>query len=226
MEMVHRKSWGILGWGCKRYILVQKSNKNFELSSKEEEKLFSKRLELYKENILSIEKNIKEGENNIQNITEYAISYYENLLLNFGQDRKRKTKVQKFDTISAQTVAIANKKLYVNKKDGFIGYDLKSDEYVSDCSELDNVIIFLQNGTYQVTSIDSKKYIGNNILHVAVWKKNDDHMVYNYVYKDSATGWSYVKRFSVTAAIKDRIYSLTKNEDKDDSVQELETVNI
>jgi len=166
------------------------------------------------ENILSIEKNIKEVENNIQNITEYAISYYENLLLNFGQDRNRKTKVQKFDTISAQTVAIANKKLYVNKKDGFIGFDLKSDEYVSDCSELDNIIIFLQNGTYQVTSIDSKKYIGNNILHVAVWKKNDDHMVYNYVYKDSTTGWSYVKRFSVTAAIKDRIYSLTKNEDK------------
>ena len=166
------------------------------------------------ENILSIEKNIKEVENNIENITEYAISYYENLLLNFGQNRNRKTNVQKFDTISAQTVAIANKKLYVNKKDGFIGFDLKSDEYVSDCSELDNVIVFLQNGTYQVTSIDSKKYVGNNILHVAVWKKNDDHMVYNYVYKDSTTGWSYVKRFSVTAAIKDRIYSLTKNEDK------------
>ena len=166
------------------------------------------------ENILSIEKNIKEVENNIENITEYAISYYENLLLNFGKDKRRKTSVQKFDTISAQTVAIANKKLYVNKKDGFIGFDLKSDEYVSDCSELDNVIVFLQNGTYQVTSIDSKKYVGNNILHVAVWKKNDDHMVYNYVYKDSITGWSYVKRFSVTAAIKDRIYSLTKNEDK------------
>ena len=96
------------------------------------------------ENILSIEKKIKEVENNIENITEYAISYYENLLLNFGQDKGRKTSVQKFDTISAQTVAIANKKLYVNKKDGFIGFDLKSDEYVSDCSELDNVIVFLK----------------------------------------------------------------------------------
>ena len=134
--------------------------------------------------------------------------------MDFSQDRNRKTKVQKFDTISARTVAIANKKLYVNKKDGFIGFDLKSDEYVSDCSELDNVIVFLENGTYQVTSIDSKKYVGSNILHVAVWKKNDDHMVYNYVYKDSTSGWAYVKRFSVTAAIKDRIYSLTKNEDK------------
>ena len=96
------------------------------------------------ENILSIEKNIKEVENNIENITEYAISYYENLLLNFGKDKRRKTSVQKFDTISAQTVAIANKKIYVNKKDGFIGFDLKSDEYVSDCSELDNVIVFLK----------------------------------------------------------------------------------
>ena len=166
------------------------------------------------ENILSIEKKIKEVENNIENITDYAISYYENLLVDFSQDRNRKTKVQKFDTISARTVAIANKKLYVNRKDGFMGFDLKSDEYVSDCSELDNVIVFLQNGTYQVTSIDSKKYVGNNILHVAVWKKNDEHMVYNYVYEDSKTGWSYVKRFTITAAIKDRIYSLTKNEDQ------------
>ena len=107
-----------------------------------------------------------------------------------------------------------NQKLYVNRKDGFIGFDLKSDEYVSECSELDSVIVFLENGTYIVSSIESKKYIGNNILHVAVWKKNDDHMVYNYVYRDTNTNWSYVKRFSVTAAIKDRVYSLTKNENK------------
>ena len=171
-------------------------------------------LDKAEQNILSIEKQIKEVKHNIDNIVEYAISYYNDLLSNYSMGKDRKTVVRKFDTISARTVAIANKKLYVNRKDGFIGFDLKSDEYISECSELDSVIVFLEDGTYVVSSIESKKYIGNNILHVAVWKKNDDHMVYNYVYRDTNTNWSYVKRFSVTAAIKDRVYSLTKNEDK------------
>jgi len=171
-------------------------------------------LDKAEQNILSIEKQIKEVKHNIDNIVEYAISYYNDLLSNYSMGKDRKTIVRKFDTISARTVAIANKKLYVNRKDGFIGFDLKSDEYISECSELDSVIVFLEDGTYVVSSIESKKYIGNNILHVAVWKKNDDHMVYNYVYRDTNTNWSYVKRFSVTAAIKDRVYSLTKNEDK------------
>jgi len=165
-------------------------------------------------NILSIENDIKEIKSNIKNLVDYAIGYYENLLSNFSDGKERKTIIQKFDNISARRVAIANKKLYVNRKDGFIGFDLKSDEFVSECSELDSIIVFLKNGTYVVTSIESKKYVGNNILHVAVWKKSDDHMVYNYVYKDAKTAWSYVKRFSVTAAIKDRVYSLTKNEDQ------------
>ena len=171
-------------------------------------------LDKAEQNILSIEKQIKEVKHNIDNIVEYAISYYNDLLSNYSMGKDRKTVVRKFDTISARTVAIANKKLYVNRKDGFIGFDLKSDEYISECSELDSVIVFLEDGTYVVSSIESKKYIGNNILHVAVWKKNDDHMVYNYVYRDTNTNWSYVKRFSVTVAIKDRVYSLTKNEDK------------
>jgi len=171
-------------------------------------------LDKAEQNILSIEEQIKEVKHNIDNIVEYAISYYNDLLSNYSMGKDRKTIVRKFDTISARTVAIANKKLYVNRKDGFIGFDLKSDEYISECSELDSVIVFLEDGTYVVSSIESKKYIGNNILHVAIWKKNDDHMVYNYVYRDTNTNWSYVKRFSVTAAIKDRVYSLTKNEDK------------
>ena len=171
-------------------------------------------LDKAQKNILSIENDIKEVKSNIDNMVEYAISYYENLLSKFGVDRNRKTIIQKFDNISARTVAIANKKLYVNRKDGFIGFDLKSDEFVSECSELDNVIVFLENGTYLITSIGPKKYIGNNILHIAVWKKSDNHMVYNYVYRDQKTKWSYVKRFSITSAIKDRVYSLTKNEDQ------------
>ena len=171
-------------------------------------------LDKAEQNILTIENQIEEVKHNIETLVNYAISYYEDLLANYSEGKDRRTIIQKFDNISARRVAIANKKLYVNRKDGFIGFDLKSDEFISDCSELDSVIVFLENGTYVLTSIDSKKYIGNNILHVAVWKKNDNHMVYNYIYKDSKTNWSYVKRFSVTAAIKDRRYSLTKNDDK------------
>ena len=166
------------------------------------------------QNIISIENNIREVESNINNLVDYAISYYEGLLSNFKKGKDRKTIIQKFDNISARQVAIPNKKLYVDRKDGFIGFDLKSDEFISECSELDNVIIFLENGTYIITSIESKKYIGNNILHVAVWKKSDEHMVYNYIYKDAQTNWSYVKRFSVTSSIKDKVYSLTNNNDK------------
>ena len=171
-------------------------------------------LDKAKDNILRIEEEIKLVKYNIKHLVEYAIQYYEKLIEEYGQGKERKTTIQKFDTISARRVAIANKKLYINRKDGFIGYDIKNEEFISECSELDNIIIFLKNGTYLITSIDSKKYVGDDILHAAVWKKNDEHMVYNYVYEDSKTGWSYVKRFTITAAIKDRIYSLTKNEDQ------------
>ena len=171
-------------------------------------------LDRARNSILKIEKNIKDVKYNIKNITEYAISYYEKLLSDYSRDKERKSIIQKFDNISARRVAIANKKLYINRKGGFIGYNLKNHEFISECSELDNIIIFLKNGTYLITPIESKKFVGTDILHAAVWKKNDKHMVYNYVYTDSNTGWSYVKRFSITSAINDRIYSLTKNDDK------------
>jgi len=171
-------------------------------------------LDKAKEGILKIEEDIEQVKYNLKHLVEYAIQYYEKLLAEYGEGKERKTIIQKFDTISARRVAIANKKLYINRKDGFIGYDIRNEEFISECSELDNIIVFLKNGTYLITSIDSKKYVGDDILHAAVWKKNDKHMVYNYVYKDTKTGWSYVKRFTITAAIKDRVYSLTKNEDQ------------
>ena len=157
--------------------------------------------------IENIEEDIKDVSYNLENLVDYAISYYQKILDIYGKKHQRKTSIEKFDNISARRVAIANKKLYVNRKDGFVGFDIKHDEFISECSELDNIIVFLKNGTYIVSKVESKKYIGNDILHVAVWKKNDKHMVYNYVYKDSKTGWFYVKRFSIKSAIKDRYYS-------------------
>lgn len=165
------------------------------------------------ESVDSIESNIKDVRHDLDNLIDHAILYYEKILKRFGDKHQRRSIIEKFDNISARSVAIANKKLYVNRKDGFIGYDIKNNELVSDCSELDNIIVFLRDGRYIVTQIESKKYIGNEILHVAIWRKNDEHMVYNYVYKDSISGWSYVKRFSIKSAIKDRFYSLTRNED-------------
>lgn len=167
-----------------------------------------------KDSIVKIQEDIKAVKYNIENLKDYAISYYEKLLSSYSDNKDRKTVIQKFDTISARRVAIANKKLFINKVDGFIGYSLKNDEFISECSELDNIIIFLQDGTYLITPIESKKFVGTDILHAAVWKKNDKHMVYNYVYKDANTGWSYVKRFLITSAIKDRVYSLTKNDNE------------
>ena len=106
-------------------------------------------------------------------------------------------------------MAVANQKLYVNREEGFIGYSLKKDEYVGDCSDIDNIIVFRRDGKYVVTQIDSKKFVGKDVIHVAVWKKGDEHMVYNVAYKDGKTGRTMVKRFSVTSIVRDREYDVT-----------------
>ena len=163
--------------------------------------------------ILSIENDIKEISNNIEHIIDYSIRYFEHLLKKYGSEFERKTTIQEFDSISAKSVVIANKKLFINRLEGFIGTKLKTDEFISKCSNIDDIIIFLEDGRYIVTKVDDKKYIGKNILHVAVWKKNDNHMIYNLVYKDGISKISYVKRFSVTSLIRDRFYDLTQSND-------------
>jgi len=164
--------------------------------------------------IKKINNNIEEVENNLNNINDYAIRYFEHLKKTFGKGFIRKTEVVTFDSISARRVIVANKKLYVNRVQGFIGMNLKNSEYISKCSEIDNVIVFLSNGTYMITNVEDKKYIGENIIYVNIWKKNDSHMIYNLIYKDLASNISYVKRFSVTSVIKDRKYNISKKEGK------------
>jgi topoisomerase-4 subunit A len=151
---------------------------------------------------------LAEVEDNLANLVRYAINYFKNLLHKYGKGRERKTEIQSFNTISATVVAAANQKLYVNRADGFIGYGLKKDEYVMDCSDIDDIIVFRQNGTCVVTKIQEKVFVGKDVLYVSVFKKNDDRKVYNLVYADGKSGVSYVKRFKVTSITRDREYRI------------------
>ena len=164
-----------------------------------------------KNTIKNIEHEIDELKNDIKHIVEYTIRYYEHLIKKYGNDKQRKTQIAEFDSISVKSVSIANKKLFVNRIEGFIGTKLSKDEFVSKCSSVDDVIVFLEDGRYIVTKVSDKKYLGKNIKYISTWKKNDNHMIYNVVYKDGKSKFSYVKRFSVPTLIRDRFYNITKN---------------
>lgn len=153
---------------------------------------------------------LKEVNHHLKNLTAYAIDYYRNLLQKYGKGRERKTEIRVFDTIEATVVAANNAKLYVNKTDGFIGYGLKKDEFVCDCSDLDDVIVIRKDGVCVVSKIQDKGFVGKDILHVAIYRKGDERMVYNLIYLDGTSGKTMVKRFQVLAVTRDREYDLTK----------------
>ena len=157
---------------------------------------------------------LAEVEDNLANLIRYSIDYFKHLLQKYGKGRERKTEIQSFNTITATVVAQANQKLYVNREDGFIGYGLKKDEFVMDCSDIDDIIVFRQNGTCVVTKVQEKVFVGKDILYVSVFKKNDDRKVYNVVYFDGKTGVSYVKRFKVTSVTRDREYRIVSQDNK------------
>ena len=153
---------------------------------------------------------LKEVNHHLKHLTEYAIQYYLDLLSKYGKGRERKTEIQAFDTIEATVVAANNAKLYVNRADGFVGFGLKKDEFVCDCSDLDDIIAFKRDGTCVVSKIQDKVFMGKDIIHVAVYRKGDERMVYNLVYLDGTTGRAMVKRFQVLSVTRDREYVLTK----------------
>ncbi|MFN0201298.1 MAG: DNA gyrase/topoisomerase IV subunit A, partial [Bacteroidia bacterium] len=157
-----------------------------------------------------LEKQISDIEHHLANLVGYAIQYFRNLLAKYGKTRERKTQIKSFDTIEISQVAVANQKLYVNRKDGFIGYGLKKEEYVCDCSDIDDIIVFLADGKWKVVKVSEKAFVGKDILHIDVWKKNNERMVYHAAYRDAETGVNYVKRFSVTAIIRDKEYDITR----------------
>ncbi len=162
------------------------------------------------EHIRGVENTIAEVKNHIEHLNEYAINYYETLLKKYGKGRERQTEIRPFETIQANTVAIANTKLYVNKKEGFIGTSLKKDELAFDCSDLDNIIIFRKDGTMLITKVAEKTFVGKDIIHIAIFQKNDERTTYNMLYMDGKSGITYGKRFNVTGITRDKEYDLTK----------------
>jgi len=157
-----------------------------------------------------IEDEIAEVERNIQNIIPFTIKWFQHLKTKYGKRRERKTEIRSFESIVASKVVVKNEKLYFDRKEGFIGTSLRKAEFVCNCSDIDDIIIFRRDGTYYITKVSDKAFIGKNILHLAVFKKNDKRTIYNVTYKDGETGFSYMKRFFVTGVTRDKEYNLTK----------------
>jgi topoisomerase-4 subunit A len=160
--------------------------------------------------IAQLEKDLERVRFDLAHLIDYTINYYSNLLEKYGKGRERKTKIITFDAIAATEVVANNAKLFANKADGFVGYGLKKDEFISDCSDIDDIIVFRNDGYFLVTRIAEKTFVGKDIIHVAVWKKNDERTTYNAVYTDGASAKSFVKRFNVTAITRDKEYPITQ----------------
>ncbi|GGI57396.1 DNA gyrase/topoisomerase IV subunit A [Winogradskyella haliclonae] len=157
----------------------------------------------------ALEAQIAEVKHNLENLIDYAIAYFTRLKKDYGEGKERKTEIRIFDDVDATKVVIRNTKLYVNREEGFIGTSLRRDEYVCDCSDIDDIIAFTNDGKMMVTKVGSKTFIGKGIIHVAVFKKKDKRTIYNLIYRDGSKGPSYVKRFAVTAMTRDKEYDLT-----------------
>jgi topoisomerase-4 subunit A len=153
---------------------------------------------------------LKEVNYNLKHLTDFAIAYYQNLLDKYGKGRERKTEIRAFDTIQAAVVAANNAKLYVNRVDGFVGYGLKKDEYICECSDLDDIIAIRRDGKLVVSKIQEKLFMGKDIVYVGVFRKNDERMTYNFIYLDGVSGRAMVKRFQVGGVTRDKEYELTK----------------
>ncbi|UPZ13830.1 DNA gyrase/topoisomerase IV subunit A [Flavobacterium humidisoli] len=159
--------------------------------------------------IAKLEDEMKEVEYNLEHLTDFAIAYFTKLKEKYGKGRERQTELRVFDNVEATKVVLRNTKLYVNREEGFVGTSLKKDEYVGDCSDIDDVIVFLRDGTLMITKVDAKTFIGKDIIHAAVFDKNDKRTIYNMMYRDGKSGPSYIKRFNVTGVTRDKAYDLT-----------------
>jgi topoisomerase-4 subunit A len=183
--------------------------------------------------IKTIEEELEKIKFNLNNLTDFAIDYFKRLKEVYGKSRKRKTEIRVFDDVDAKKVVVKNSKLYVNREEGFIGTSIRRDEFVQDCSDIDDIIVFTEDGKMIVTKIDKKKFVAKNIIHLAVFKRKDKRTVYNLIYRDGKKGTSYIKRFFVTGITRDKVYDLTRGT-KDSKILyftsnpngEAETVNV
>ena len=166
-----------------------------------------------KEKLNTIEITIEEVKNNLNHIIDYTIQYFTHLKKHYGKERKRKTIIEEFDDLDKKKISIKNQKLYVNKEEGFIGTSLKKDEFISDCSDLDDVIVFTKQGIMKVVKVDSKVFIGKDILHVSLFNSDIKEKTYNLIYRDGKNGTSFMKRFKISGVIRDKEYNLTQGKE-------------
>lgn len=164
--------------------------------------------------IKSLEAEIKQVKYDLNNLVDYTVAYYENLLKKYGKGRERKTEIRQLEVIEAKQVAIANTRVYINREEGFIGTGLKKDEFLFECSDLDDIIVLAKRGIMKVVKVQDKVFIGKDILHAAVFQKNDERTTYNMIYADGKAGVSYAKRFNVTGITRDKVYDLTRGDEK------------
>jgi topoisomerase-4 subunit A len=162
------------------------------------------------EQMKALEDEIKVVKGHLRHLTDYAIAWYQKLKDKYGKGKERKTEIRLFDRVEAAKVALANVKLYMNREDGFIGISLRKDEFVADCSDIDEIIVFREDGKCSISKVADKTFVGKGIIHAQVFKKGDERTVYNMIYRDGANGTSYIKRFSVLGVTRDKEYDLTK----------------
>lgn len=184
-----------------------------KLTEKPVRRIYRLDIDELNEQIKGLEAEIKQVKYDLNNLVDYAVAYYENLLKKYGKGRERKTEIREFEVIEAKSVAIANTKLYMNRDEGFIGTSLKKDEFLFDCSDLDDVIVFTKRGIMKVVKVSDKAFIGKEIVHAAIFKKNDERTTYNMIYADGKGGKNFAKRFNVTGITRDKEYDLTRGDD-------------
>jgi topoisomerase-4 subunit A len=185
-----------------------------KLTEKPVRRIYKLDIDDLNEQIKGLEADIKQVKHDLANLIDYAVTYFENLLKKYGKGRERKTEIKTMEVIEAKQVAIANAKLYVNREDGFVGTGLRKDEFLFDCSTLDDIIVFTKHGIMKVVKVGEKAYIGKDILHAAVFQKNDERTTYNMIYMDGDSGKSFAKRFNVTGVTRDKEYFLAKEHEK------------
>jgi topoisomerase-4 subunit A len=162
------------------------------------------------EHIKNLEEELLLVQHHLDHIVDYAVEYFKNLKKKYGKGRERKTEIKAFEVINATTVAVANEKLYVNREEGFAGFNMKKDEYVCDCSDIDDIIVFREDGSMSVSKVSDKAFVGKGIIYINVFRKNDERTIYNMIYRDGTKGKSFAKRFAVSGVTRDKIYDLTK----------------
>jgi topoisomerase-4 subunit A len=185
-----------------------------KLTEKPVRRIYKLDIDELNDQIRGLEADIKQVKHDLNNLVDFAVAYYENLLKKYGKGRERKTEIRQFEIIEAKSVAIANTKLYVNREEGFIGTGLKKDELLFECSDIDDIIVFAKRGIMKVVKVSDKTFIGKDILHAAVFQKNDERTTYNMIYADGKGGKSFAKRFNVTGVTRDKEYDLTKGDEK------------